>query len=150
MENPQWYIFAKDKILIPRVSNVTYNWQVMKLLRKKIVCDRLWLKQKTKEKNWWVFKQNTWIPENKRQTMLNSQVSIWDRVTYWFEVPVGIALAVHICNCRQYLTEDDSGLLFRQAILGDYVVKQLSSWTVLQKQESHSYIWQKSLPRNGK
>jgi hypothetical protein len=52
---------------------------------------------------------------------------------------VGIALAVDIRNCRQYLTEDDPGLLFRQAILGDYVVKQLSSWTVLQQQETHTY-----------
>ena len=63
--------------------------------------------------------------------MLDSQVSNCDRATYWLEVPVGIALAMHVSNCRQYLTEDDSGLLFRQAILGDDVVEQLSSWTVL-------------------
>lgn len=85
-----------------------------------------------------VFKQNTWTPENRKQTPHNSQVSTCDRVTYWLEVPVGIALAVHISNGRQYLTEDNSGLLFRQAILGDYVVEQLSSWTVLQQQESYS------------
>lgn len=66
--------------------------------------------------------------------MLNSQVTICEAVTYWFEVPVSEALAVHVSNCRHYLTEDNSGLLLRQAILGNYVVKQLSSRAILKEQ----------------
>lgn len=63
---------------------------------------------------------------------------------------MSIALAVHVGNRSHYLTEDDPGLLLRQAVLRDDVVKQLSAGTVLQQREarSHRHTPQESLPRD--
>ena len=52
---------------------------------------------------------------------------------YRFEVPVCIALAVYIGQRRDYLSEKHPGLLLRQTVLGDDVIEQLSTWTVLKR-----------------
>ena len=52
---------------------------------------------------------------------------------YRFEVPVCVALAVDVGQRRDDLSEKHPGLLLRQTVLGDDVIKKLSTRTVLER-----------------
>jgi len=52
---------------------------------------------------------------------------------YRLQVPVCVALAVDVGQRRDDLSEEHPRLHLRQAVLGDDIIKQLSTWTVLKR-----------------